>query len=307
MPSKLSVRKTRRLRALLAKHYKLPDPPPEKDDLVDQVVATVLWLDAPAPRAERAFEELRDEFVDWNELRVTVTTDIGRVLEGCGLPPVKGAIIKRILAKAVEDFFCFDFEALRELPRGKLKGWWVDIPGLPHDYAAAILYYIYDYDRVLVGPDIARLIHRLGLVEDGVAPEEIERRMEGVMPARDALEIYSALRQHARTICTPEDYDCTKCPFLAECVTGKRRAAELKAAAREKKKPKRKKAAKRKVAAKRKTTKRPAKTRKKPTKKKAPRKKAATKKAPGRKAPAKKAARKKTARKKTTRKKVSRR
>ena len=302
MPPKLSIRKTRRLRVLLAKHYKLPDPPPEKEDIVEQVVATVLWLDAPAPRAERAFEELRDEFVDWNELRVTVTTDIGRVLEGCGLPPVKGAIIKRVLAKAVEDFFCFDFDLLKDKPREELKAWWVNIPGVPHDYAAAILYYIYGYDRVLVGPDIARLIHRLGLVEDGVAPEEIERRMEGVMPARDALEIYSALRQHARTICTPEDYDCTKCPLLAECVTGKRRVAELKAAAREKKKPKRKKPARRKVAAKRKATKRPAKTRKKPTSKKAARKKTSTKRTPTR-----KGARKKTARTKTTRKKVSRR
>jgi len=276
MPSKLSVRKTRRLRSLLAKHYKLPDPPPAKEDLVDRIVATVLWLDAPPSRAERAFEELRDEFVDWNELRVTVTTDIGRVLEGCGLPAIKGAILKRILGRAVEDFFCFDFARLFEKPREEIKKWWMGIQGVPHDYAAAILYYVYDYDRVLVGPDIARLIRRLGLVAEDTRPEEIEKRMVGVMPARDALEIYSALRQHARTVCKPEDYDCTACVLLGECVTGKARAAELKAAAREakKKKAQRKKPARRKVAPKTKTKKRTTKTRKKTTTKKPARKKA---------------------------------
>jgi len=291
MPSKLSVRKTRRLRSLLAKHYELPEPPPEQEEMVDRVAATVLWLDGPPARVELALENLRAEFVDWNELRVTVTTEIGRVLEGCGLPAVKGGIIKRILGRAVEDFFCFDFERMLGRPREVVKAWWMSIPGVPHDYAAAILYYVYDYDRVLVGPDIARLIRRLGLVPDQTPPEEIECRMEGVMPARDALEIYSALRQHARTVCTPADYDCTKCPLLAECVTGKRRVAELEAAAREKKKPKRKKPARSKVAAKRKTTKRPARTRKRPTSKKAARKKA----------PARKAARKKTTRKKPSR------
>ncbi len=278
MPSKLSVRKTRRLRSLLAKHYKLPDPPPAKEDIVDRIVATVLWLDAPPSRAERAFEELRDEFVDWNELRVTVTTDVGRVLEGCGLPPVKGAILKRILGKAVEDFFCFDFGSLLEKPRDEIKKWWMGVQGLPHDYAAAILYYVYGYDRVLVGPDIARLIRRLGLVDEDTPPEEIEERMVGVMPARDALEIYSALRQHARAVCKPEDYDCTTCVLLAECVTGKARTAELKAAAREakKKKAEKKRPARRKATSKTKTKKGSTKTRKKTTTKKTTRKKAAS-------------------------------
>ena len=234
MPEKISVRKARRLRTLLAKHYKLPDPPERKESFVDEIVMTVLWENAPAARVRLAYENLADEFVDWNELRVSVTSDVAAVLESCGLPGRKGAVLKRILARGIEDIFSFDFEELVALPRERLKAWFTNIEGVPHSTAAHILYHVYDYDRVPVGEDIARVIRRLGLVNENATVRDIEPALNAVVPAKDAHSIYNALWQHATTVCTTDDFDCKKCPLRPECEGGKvfiaERIAQAKAA-----------------------------------------------------------------------------
>lgn len=233
MEQKLSIRKTKRLRPLLAKHYKLSEQPERKETLVDQVVMAVLAADAPLAKARQAYAKLAEEFVDWNELRVTATPEIGSILEACGLAPVKALALKRILGKAVEQFYTFDFEALGKKPRKELRDWFLTLEGVPHPIAAAVLYQVFGYDRVLVDPDIARVVRRLRLVPETATEAEIEARMESVIPAREAYFVYSALRQHANTVCTKENYDCRACPLLKECRTGDERIAQLKAAAEE--------------------------------------------------------------------------
>lgn len=197
MAENISVRKTRRLRTILAKHYKLPTPPEARDNILDQIVMTILWLDAPASRAKQAFEVIGEHFVDLNDLRVSVTRDVVAVLESCKLAGIKGAVIKRVLGKAVEDFYGFEFDQLRSWSRKRLAKWFTTIESVPHRFAAAILYQVYGYDRVLVGPDIARVLCRLGLVPDKAKEKAIELGLEKVIPAKEAYLIYNALREEA--------------------------------------------------------------------------------------------------------------
>lgn len=233
MQQKLSIRKTKRLRPLLAKHYRAPEPPERQDSLVDRVVMAVLWADASPAKARQAYARLAEEFVDWNELRVSVSSDIAAVLEACELSPLKAGALKRILGKAVEDFYTFDFENFRERPKKDIRAWFARIEGLPPQFAAAVLYHVFDFDRVLVDPDVARVIVRLGLAPPTASEAEIEAAIERVIPAREAYFTYYALRQHANTVCTKEDFDCRACPLRGECETGKARIAQLEAEARE--------------------------------------------------------------------------
>jgi endonuclease III len=239
MAHKLSIRKTKRLRQILAKSYRLPEAPEHKDSLVDQVVMTVLWADAAPAKARQAYAKLQEVFVDWNELRVSVTAEAGAVLEACGLAPVKAIALKRILTKVVEEYYTFDFESLAKLSREDLKAWFMGIEGMPHYVAAGVLYQVFDYDRVLVDADIARVVRRLGLVSEGATEAEIEAGLAQVIPGREAHFIYSALRQHALSVCKKEGFDCRTCPLRKECKAAPGRIAELEAAARAaKRKPK---------------------------------------------------------------------
>ncbi|MFP4055340.1 MAG: hypothetical protein ACLF0G_00550 [Candidatus Brocadiia bacterium] len=302
MAEKVSVRKMRRLRGLLAENYQMPPPPEPKDSTLDQIVMTVLWHEAPPARARLAYVNLSDEFVDWNELRVSVTRDVAAVLEACGLAPRKGAVLKRILGRAIEEFYSFDFEQLREWPRERLKAWFTDIDGVPHHVAAAVLYQVYEYDRALVGEDIARVLRRLGLVSEEATEEAIEEGLDGVVPAREAHFFHAAMRQHALNVCTKKDPACSDCPLLKECVAGKERLAELEAARKAEEEAKRKKKAKAKKKKKKAKKKRPAakKTKTKKTKKTTKKaKKRTTKKRTTRKASKKKSSRKKSSTRKS--------
>jgi len=197
MVENISVRKTRRLRAILAKHYKLPTPPEPKEDTIDQIAMAILWLDAPATRMRQGFAILTEQFVDWNDVRVSVTRHVVAALESCGLAGNKGAVLKRILSKAVESFFCFDFEHLRNWSRKRIARWFLKIKGVPHRFAAAVLYHVYGYDRVLVDAEIAAVLRRLGLVGEKARVRGIQLGLEKVIPAKEAYFIYNALRLEA--------------------------------------------------------------------------------------------------------------
>jgi len=233
----------RRLRPLLAKHYSLPAPPDPKESYLERVVMAVLWQDTPMGRARAAFEALAAEFVDWNDLRVSVASDVGAVMESCGVSGGKAAVLKRILGKGVEDLYSLEFERLCEKSREQFKAWFIGVEGIPHSTAAFILYNVYDYDRVLVDSEIARVVQRLGLVSELATEEEIEAALAEVVPAREARFTYWALREHALKICTKKDFDCRTCPFRKECDTGTRRVAEEDIAARAAKKAAKKAAA----------------------------------------------------------------
>lgn len=244
MAVKMSVRKTRRLRALLGKHYRVPDAPDPQETTMEDVVMAVLWEGAPAARARLAFAGLMEEFGDWNELRVSMAAEVAAVLESHGLKGNRAPMLTRILAKAVEDLYSFELERLRERSSREQRAWFHAAEGLPPYMAAAILYWVYHYDRVVVTADSARLLRRLGLVDDEASEEEIEEGLAAVVPVREAHLIYRALRQHARTVCKKTSLDCTKCRLRSECATGKARVAaleEAKARARKKKAKARKK------------------------------------------------------------------
>jgi endonuclease III len=230
MAGKVSVRKTRRLRPLLGKQYPLPEPPEPQQSLMEDVMMAVLWDGAEPARAKLAFVNLTQEFADWNELRVSLTSEVAAILEACGVQGEKAAVMKRILGKAVEDFYCFDFERLHELSREKLRAWFLDLEGLPHHLLAAVLYEVYRYDRVLVDEDIARVFARLGLVSETATPPDIEAALARVVPAREARLLHHALRQHAVAVCTKTDTDCPACILRGDCVRGKVRIAEIAAA-----------------------------------------------------------------------------
>ncbi|MBL7222459.1 MAG: hypothetical protein ISS72_01270 [Candidatus Brocadiae bacterium] len=227
MAEKISIRKMRRLRSLLAKHYSVPAPPDPQETTMEDVVMAVLWEDAPASRARLAFTNLTEEFVDWNELRVSLTSEVAGVLASCGLKENKAVVLKRLLAKGIEELDSFEFERLKGLPRTKVRAWFGEIEGLPHAFMAAILYYVYQYDRVLVSEDIARVLQRLGLVKPDAQPRAIEIGLTKVAPAKEAHSLYRALHQHATGTCMRVGYDCPACVLRAECAHGKERIAEI--------------------------------------------------------------------------------
>ena len=192
----------------------------------------VLWQDTPPARARAAFEVLPKEFVDWNDLRVSVASDVAAVLKSRGVAGGKAPVLKRILGKGVENLYSLEFERLCEKSRQQLRTWFVGVEGIPHSTAAFILYNVYNYDRVLVDSEIARVIQRLGFVSETAMEEEIETALAEVVPGREAHFAYWALREHALKICTKKDFDCRTCPLRKECDTGTRRLAEEDAAAR---------------------------------------------------------------------------
>ena len=244
MAVKMSVRKTRRLRALLGKHYRVPDAPDPQETTMEDVVMAVLWEGAPAARARLAFAGLMEEFGDWNELRVSMAAEVAAVLESHGLKGNRAPMLTRILAKAVEDLYSFELERLRERSSREQRAWFHAAEGLPPYMIAAILYWVYHYDRVVVTADSARLLRRLGLVDEEATEAEIEEGLSAVVPVREAHLIYRALRQHARTVCKKTSLDCTKCRLRSECATGKARVAALEEAKAKPKARARKKEAK---------------------------------------------------------------
>src|SRR5437667_2203901 len=76
-----TINKQRVLNQLLAAQKGAEPPAPEPLPVLEQFVYAVCREGATREQADRAFRRLKDDFYDWNEVRVSSTREIEEALE----------------------------------------------------------------------------------------------------------------------------------------------------------------------------------------------------------------------------------
>jgi len=102
---------------VVKKHYepaKLDNRP-----ILEQLIYAAILENAPRAIAETSFANLRREYIDWNEIRVTSIAELGELFEGHPFPQDAGRSVKTILQNVFEGVYIFDLESLKKGNQGK--------------------------------------------------------------------------------------------------------------------------------------------------------------------------------------------
>lgn len=203
----------------LKKRYDSPEPEPRP--VVEQFLYAICREGATRAQADRAFQNLRERFYDWNEIRVSSPREIEEALQGLPRASLRAERLVAFLQEVFETTFSFDLEGLekkglkqaaKQLARYQASS----------DYVVAwVLQQSLGGHAVPLDAPSLRVLRRLGLLDDEPEdPEALRTSLEHLIPkARSTLfsELLSAL---ADDLCVADNPECGSCPLASECATG---------------------------------------------------------------------------------------
>ncbi len=102
---------------VLKKHYK--PIPPEERSVLDQVIFALLLEDTSYEAAAAAFDRLRTDYHDWNEVRVCSIRDLTESMPMLADPPRTAGHVRGLLQTIFDKTYDFDLEGIRKLNLGK--------------------------------------------------------------------------------------------------------------------------------------------------------------------------------------------
>lgn len=250
---------------------------------VELLIVSVLEENASRKAALKAIENIRAEYVDWNELRVSQPKEI---LETIGKDYPQGRIKIESLLKAMNLIFdrTYDLtlEAIAKMPKRDLRRYMLEV-GLSPYVAAAMMLQEFGGHAIPVDRHLADLLEINELVYPDSEIDDIQGFLERVINQKDALKAHeffrqqieksakqiAKFRQHKQAQLDKQEREAKEAAAKAQAAKeAAQKAAEAKQAAKEaaqaKRAKKAKTAKKTKSAPKTKVAKKPAKAAKKP-------------------------------------------
>jgi endonuclease III len=206
----------------LRKQYEPAEP--EKRPVLEQLLYALCREGATRGTADKAFQNLRERFFDWNEVRVSSAAEVAESLDGLPDADARAERIIGLLQEVFEANFKFDLEDIDK------KGLKVAAKALAkykqaNDYAVAwvIQQSLGGHAMPLDAPTL-RVLRRLGLLDsDTENLETLRGSLEHLVPKAKAPQFGEMVSLLARDVCWEDGPNCPACPLKAECPVGQER------------------------------------------------------------------------------------
>ena len=233
----------------LANKYPSPEEP-EPVDPLEQLLGSIISCDSRPECSAKALELFEEEFVDWNEVRVSSIAEIAGVLRQAGVDVEQARTIKSVLSQLFLKKNQLSMEFLRKYKEKQAEDFLNRFVGLNPAVVDEVMLLSLGHHRFPVNRDVLRVCRHLGIVTDE-GQEETRALLMSSVPKSLMKSAYFLFCAHARA----------KGDSL-DAAPAKKTAKSKKAA------PKKKSAKSTKAKTKKKTTKKKAGTPAKKTKKK---------------------------------------
>ncbi|WP_425396995.1 hypothetical protein [Aeoliella sp.] len=102
----------------IKKHFKPVNVPKERS-LIEHLIFACLLENSSHEAAEGAFERLKTEYFDWNEVRVSTKRELAETLKALNDPESAAERLKRALHSVFESVYVYDLEHLKKQNLGQ--------------------------------------------------------------------------------------------------------------------------------------------------------------------------------------------
>jgi endonuclease III len=185
---------------------------------VEQALVTALLKDGKEDAAKRALKRLDRDFVDLNEVRVSVPEELDETL-GRGYPPGTGAVVTRTLTAIFNRAQAMNLDGILELDSQKARKKLFRLKPMPSRVAGELLFTQFGYSKLPRGAGLLRVARRTRITNKGNTDSQMST-LRRIVPAAAAVRVFHAFETLAERICTETDYACRACPIHEYCPTG---------------------------------------------------------------------------------------
>ena len=167
----------------------------DKSDPVQMLVEAVFEADATPKQAAAAFTAIKNEFIDYNELRVAPAKDIVECV-GRDHPDArrKAESLTQMLNAAFDRYYSLSFEYMAKTPFKDLRRHLLEA-GLSHYASAKLMLTFLDLPAIPVDSTLVETLELKGLIPSDTDIAEIQTELEKLVPAKKCLAAHELLRE----------------------------------------------------------------------------------------------------------------
>jgi len=218
--------------ALLKKRYKL-EPRAERPSILEAVVYGICHEGVSREQANQALSRFKDDFFDWNEVRVSSIEEIQGVLADLPDAEARANRLRRFLRQLFEKTYSFNLDALAKKPQKESSKALEEYEALASDYVmATVVQQSLAGHAIPVDAPIRRGLARLGVAEPDADFATLRGTLERAVPKNRGHEFADLMEELTHDTCVEGPPDCPRCELRKICPTAPIRLAELKLAAK---------------------------------------------------------------------------
>ena len=210
-----------------------PEPRPECLTVLEAVVYGICHEGTTREQANQALSRFKDDFFDWNEVRVTSIGELADALADLPDPELRAGRIRKFLNELFEKTYGFTLESLTKKPLKDAIKILREYEAFGSDYVlATVIQESLAGHAIPIDAPTRRVLERLGVATPETDPASLRASLERAIPKNRGVEFVALLERLAQDPCVAEQPDCPVCDLRKICPTGLARVVELRQAAK---------------------------------------------------------------------------
>jgi endonuclease-3 len=193
--------------------YGIDEPEQGDDDLVGELVGTVLSQNTSDVNSGRAFAALTARYPSWAAVRAAPEGELAETIRSGGLANVKARRIQELLdALEGRDVAEIASGEVAEA-RARLR----ELPGVGPKTASCLLLFSLRRPAIPVDTHVHRVSGRIGLIGQKVSADAAHGALEAIVRPEDAYTFHVGVVTHGRRVCRAGRPLCSVCPLTDLC------------------------------------------------------------------------------------------
>lgn len=183
-----------RVLKVVRKHYK-PVQSPKDRTLFEHLAFACLVENSPNELAEQVFNSLKQDYFDWNEVRVSTIRELTEVTKPLVDPPQAAARLKQTLHAVFEGVYQFDLETLKKQNIGASAKQLEKLKGSTPFVVSYVTQHALGGHSIPVNNGLLITMHVVGVISDAELKSGAVPGLERVVPKNKGVEVGSLLHQ----------------------------------------------------------------------------------------------------------------
>ena len=192
---------------------------------LEELIFSILLQGSTNERALEALRNLKDEFHDWNEVRVTIPVAIAKTIHGVGLEKTKAMRLVKIFQSIFEDRSDVDIEFLEEMSDSAVMNYLCGMEGVGEHSVLNVLTFALKKHFFPQTKAAGRFAERFEFEAVGKDISKLRAVIEDGVPEGKMAEFIVLLDYHTEHTCLIDRPKCTKCVLNSKCRVGKKKLA----------------------------------------------------------------------------------
>jgi len=203
--------------AQLKRRYKpKPDRSAGRLSVLEAVVYGICHEDTTREQANQALSRFKDQFFDWNEVRVSPIAEVQETLADIPDPQGRAERIRRFLRQLFSKTYGFSLEPLTKKPLKEALKVLHAYEAFSSDYVTAtVIQQALGGHAIPIDSATRRALERLG-ISDSDLPS-LRSILERAVPKNRGVEFLELLEELAHDTCVAPDPDCPRCELRKIC------------------------------------------------------------------------------------------